>query len=625
MDTFGNDAISLRISDGQIRLRRNGALLPWKIDTSAAEVTVRTGMSERSYPVTLSRLTEKKIPCGRRWEGEIGGAGCAFEISVEGKDAVFSVIPLATGTTTVVRAVWPGRISAEGNQREAFWSDWSGGCLFRQDGREFEWRIRWWESVMRLAGMTAAGHTLALIVETPYDAETVLCDDGSAAIAATTTFLPSLGELAYPRRLRIVPTDQTGYVSAAEAFRHYCQTHGLWKTWQARVEERPEVSKLPGAFIASAGYLADPEADHAAAMRCMRKFGFRRGYLLSPRFYTFDDDNWSAAMGGPVNLLPDSTLTEIQDLGYLCAAFLQVEEATEAVGVCLLAVDSEGKKVLRWRIGQYAFFEIAKPQVLRMLPRLDEKVSSCAAIHYDTVTAMSLIEHWGDNRYRREEDAHWRARLLEYYCRMGKAVFSEGMKDWAVPWMDCGSHRTFSPFARGGKKRVWSVPLEDLVFHDCLIRSHYEFLAWNDDSCLDGEQYITDFWPFGQVLSCSLTMSPPVLFPEGRMYRYPIRTETDPDGTRRRRRDNSTREVYSVRHTDPALAAVVPEALRVCELCERHGTSRMTKHRFLDRSSPLVQETEFSSGLRVVVNFGDEPYTAAGGKTVPARSAVTEE
>jgi len=359
-------------------------------------------------------------------------------------------------------------------------------------------------------------------------------------------------------------------------------------------------------------------------MRFLRKFGFCRGYLLTPRLYTFDDDNWSAAMGGPVNILPDSAIKEIQDIGYLCAAFLQVEEATEAVGPRLLAVDPEGKPILRWRIGQYDFFEIAKPQVLRMLPRLDDAVFPCAAIHYDTVTAMSLIENRGEERYGREEDAYWRTKLLEYYCQMGKAVFSEGMKDWAVPWMDCGSHRSFSPFARGGKKRVWTVPLEDIVFHDCLIRSHYEFLAWNDASYLDGEEYVTDFWPFGQVLSCYLTMSPPVLFPEGRMYRYPIRTETDPDGTRRRRRDNSTREVFSVRHTDPAFTAVLPEVLAVCRLCERHGTSRMTRHRFVDPSSPFVQETEFSSGLRVTVNFGDEPY-AAGGKTVFPRTAVREE
>jgi hypothetical protein len=50
----------------------------------------------------------------------------------------------------------------------------------------------------------------------------------------------------------------------------------------------------------------------------------------------------------------------------------------------------------------------------------------------------------------------------------------------------------------------------------------------------------------------------------------------------------------------------------------------MLSHRYVDTGSPLIQETTFDSGLRVVANFSDEPFILEG-KTVPARSALTEE
>ena len=83
--------------------------------------------------------------------------------------------------------------------------------------------------------------------------------------------------------------------------------------------------------------------------------------------------------------------------------------------------------------------------------------------------------------------------------------------------------------------------------------------------------------------------------------------------------------LYKKRITDAATQAALPKALRVCRLNERHGVSRMLTHRFVDPRSPFVQESEFASGARVVVNFGDEPFTLSDGRTVAARSALVDE
>lgn len=49
----------------------------------------------------------------------------------------------------------------------------------------------------------------------------------------------------------------------------------------------------------------------------------------------------------------------------------------------------------------------------------------------------------------------------------------------------------------------------------------------------------------------------------------------------------------------------------------------MTGHRSLE--PPLVQESEFASGLHVIANYGDEPYALAAGRSAPGRGSLAEE
>jgi hypothetical protein len=38
-----------------------------------------------------------------------------------------------------------------------------------------------------------------------------------------------------------------------------------------------------------------------------------------------------------------------------------------------------------------------------------------------------------------------------------------------------------------------------------------------------------------------------------------------------------------------------------------------------------IQESEFSTGLHAIANFGDEPYTLADGRIILPRSTLVEE
>ena len=81
---------------------------------------------------------------------------------------------------------------------------------------------------------------------------------------------------------------------------------------------------------------------------------------------------------------------------------------------------------------------------------------------------------------------------------------------------------------------------------------------------------------------------------------------------------------YRKRFSDPETQTALPKALRVCQVHRRHGVSRLLRHRFLD-AGPWVQESEFASGLHVLVNFGTEPYCLPDGSIVAAHGARIDE
>ena len=618
-----------------LRFSRAGNELPWRVDLGPASawVAVKENGVEARHPVRLEQLEFRQLsPARIQWLGEIAGAGVVLEAELKEGALCCSVAPLCTGPNTVTAACWPADVSGEGGARELVWGGdggWGQGRLFRSDGKPWKHSTKWDSNSIRLAGTTCDQASLAMILETPYDAESEMADDGARRMVHRVVQNPSLGELRYPRVLRLVPMPTWGYVGIANLFRDYARTHGMWVSWEERVAENPALAALPGAFFGFAGYLHDDEADIPGTMRKMKAYGFERGFVYSPRLRTFDDANWSRHLGR-FNSLTDAQIREIQSLGYICAPFLQVELSSEGMGTHLMACDQEGKPIKRWQIGDVNYYEIAKWRIPGMMRRLDSELTEMKGIHFDTLAASPLVEHFGMGSYDRAGDVRGRCELARHHRRQGKVIMSEGLRDWSNALCDMGSSHPFAPRlgprtgVTYGTDRVWNVPLTDLVYHDSCIRSCWEHHYYNDAHAM--VDYELSTWhPFAMPLMDLLTASPPVLFPEGKMYCYQLDDMTNEDGwvTRTTRWDKPV--LYQNRFDDPALQAVLPVALRVCRQNLRHGTARMLSHRFIESGSALVQETTFSTGLRVVANFGDESYTGSDGKTVAGRSALTEE
>jgi len=118
---------------------------------------------------------------------------------------------------------------------------------------------------------------------------------------------------------------------------------------------------------------------------------------------------------------------------------------------------------------------------------------------------------------------------------------------------------------------LYRLPLWELVYHDCVVAQWY----WGDynnklPSLLDRRD-----------LSNSLYGTPP-------MYMF----------TQKIWKDNRDRFVQSYKVSTPVARAT--------------GYVEMLSHRWLT-ADHSVQETQFANGVKVTVNFGDQPYTLADG------------
>jgi len=631
MDSFtlqhGDIVLRYTPESGGLSIIHSGVATPWLVDlTKSAAVQVRPlgAAAAETHQLSLADLTLRKLgPAHLQWVGRIAGAECAVEISLEDDGIVFTITPLGGGDADLVSAVWPGEISFSDEAREVCWSNSQQGALFHADGQSWRRQEDMDHVAMRFCGLTAPSASLAIIAETSADARWHFADDGQRTMSARVEFLPSMGSLAYARRLRLVPLRDPGYVNIAQAFRSYAQRHGLWMSWEERLARNPLVERLQGAFVAGAGYWFDAGADQVGVMRKMREYGFNRGYLFSPKMVV-PTATWYGWLGVEPNRLTDAQLEEIQSLGYIAAPFLQVEEADESFqGGRYFARRADGEKVKRWQIGECNFYEVAKWHVRSTLPAYDDQLQSCNGIHFDTLTAMSLAEHHGPRSYDRRGDIALRLDLARYYRDRGKVIVSESLRDWSIQAVDLGTSKSFCPLDVRDR-RVWIVPLSDLVYHDSCVRVSWEHHPYDDDRCVHS-LFEKRFHPFGAHLTNLLTCSPPVLFPEGMLYEYEHREVVRDDGETEWEVVWDRATPYCKRFTDEATQEALPKALEACRLHERHGAARMLSHRFPDAGYRYLQESEFASGLHVTVNFGDEAYTLPDGRTVPPRAALVDD
>ena len=411
----------------------------------------------------------------------------------------------------------------------------------------------------------------------------------------------SLGELRYPRRVRLLLTDP-GITALCKRYRRRVQERGDWKPWSEKIRERPAIERLFGSLMTFIGYNAS-DVDYLTGFRRLRGFGFDRAFVFPVRFNHYSQD---FQMGGdaPINL-DDEMIEAIKALGYDVAAWTWAHEALDDGSPArqrMYLRDASGMPKPQWRIDDqqwYVCCSSVQPDFVRS--SYAGRMAEMTWAHFDVSASIGLAEchavdhprHLGHSMDRRS-DLTFLRELLGRSVNGNRPVSSEGFNDALSTAYDIGTTKLLPSF---GASAWWTVPMTMLVYHDSMLHEWWEVHNYNAHGDFD------HVLPFGRKVDGfarekaamdALYGSPPSVFPFGRQYRWvdeQARTTTS----------------YSVDFDDPPVQEALSAALPVARLHRRIGPIELVSHEFLAEDGS-VQATTFADGTRVVMNLGPGTY-----------------
>ena len=448
----------------------------------------------------------------------------------------------------------------------------------------------------------ATGAGWMAILETPDDASMIARRDKSTGLW---TLGPSWEDqkkrFGYARRVRYIFFDKGGYVAMCKRYRAYAKGIGLFKPFSEKAKERPLVDRLLGAANVWCW-----EKDKLAVVSNLVEAGIDR-FL------------WSGG-GTPEEVSAMAAMPKVLVGRYDCYQDVYYPDQLKKLGrksgcnteawphdIVWNSVDSNDWRHawgVKTKDGEWTYCAMMCDSVAPAYERrnvVEElKTKPFNTRFIDTTVASPWQTCWNPaHPMTRSDSRHWKMELLRILGdEFGLVVGSETGHDASVPFCDyyegmlsLGPYRV--PDAGRNIRQVWTnvpervekyqvgekyrLPLWELVYHDCVCAQWY----WGDHNAK-----LPDIWWKRDLFN--------VLY--GTMGMYIVVNRQWPD-----ERD---RFVQSYRMTSPVARAT--------------GYSEMTGHRVLS-ADRKVQESRFSDGTVVTVNFGDEPFELPDGETLPAR------
>ena len=448
----------------------------------------------------------------------------------------------------------------------------------------------------------ATGAGWMAIIETPDDASMVAKRDAETKLwTLGPRWDDQKGKFGYARRVRYIFFDKGGYVAMCKRYRAYAKGIGLFKPFSEKAKERPLVDRLLGAANVWCW-----EKDKLAVVSNLVEAGIDR-FL------------WSGG-GTPEEVSAMAAMPKVLVGRYDCYQDVYYPDQLKKLGrksgcnteawphdIVWNSVDSNDWRHawgVKTKDGEWTYCAMMCDSVAPAYERrnvVEElKTKPFNTRFIDTTVASPWQTCWNPaHPMTRSDSRHWKMELLRILGdEFGLVVGSETGHDASVPFCDyyegmlsLGPYRV--PDAGRNIRQVWTnvpervekyqvgekyrLPLWELVYHDCVCAQWY----WGDHNAK-----LPDIWWKRDLFN--------VLY--GTMGMYIVVNRQWPD-----ERD---RFVQSYRMTSPVARAT--------------GYSEMTGHRVLS-ADRKVQESRFSDGTVVTVNFGDEPFELPDGETLPAR------
>jgi hypothetical protein len=456
----------------------------------------------------------------------------------------------------------------------------------------------------------AAGDGLLLTFETP---EAALYEMTDATIGGTPVSLPRISwradKLRFDRPLAVTFTfsDRGGYVALAGHYRRHFQRWGFYRTLRRKAADNPAVEQMLGGGVY---WLCGDAADVLAMTRSMRADGIDRAIIEIAAPYWHCPDRYPAGLAEMERAVP-----EIRKLGYVVSHYDQYRDAfaPDPKASSYVQMNSElyPDQIVRREDGRFrpgwppgfvanprASLELAArriPADLKRFPfsgRFLDCVGTCAFWEGEDWNPRHPLDARGTCRVRQD--------LLRLANRCGLVVGTEGGIDCYLPWLHwletpmsmvrwtVGSLPLpgwepvpLAPDYRLNIATSHRIPFYSLVHHAEIVSTW----RWED-----GFPRTPQYWQDKNLWS--------VLYGGVPMYFL----------------DRACYEKWRPR--------IAQTHRYVCTWVRQVAMAEMTDHRFLS-ADRQVQETVFSGGRGVVVNFGPQAHRLRDGQVVPGRSYRT--
>lgn len=487
------------------------------------------------------------------------------------------------------------------------------------------------ECTMPFTAVLLPEHYLMTILDTEWDAKFQLYRNENGLLYDTVEWLPSLGKWRYARQLRYYFAP--GQITAAcKQFRTYRKQQGLLVTLRQKQIQNPYVDRLVGA--ANVWLWQD---DYEQLMYAHEKVDIHidntvliEDISAQMKACGMDRIIWGVFFDADAKCVP-----ALQDTrGYLCARYdclTDVPPKDVLQVVPQNRIDNCGFTIRR--IKDYpdgiAYDEHLQPRPAwslpgtdgnmhpqnklcpsRMLTRLREELpvcwleDGCRARFIDVMGVETYECFHPAHPVSRRESVKLRRQCFSYVAQQGLVVGTEDGFDQLVPELHYNEGMMSPVFFRyqyenagrmkaccyGSEAAAWQdryllnpayrVPLWELVYHDCVVSYWY----WGDSSCCCPEQmYKKNLWN--------------ILYGTAPMYSF-----------RSGNWERLRQDITSSYHT-------------VCPVARQVGYCEMTDFAYL-RKDASVQQTTFSDGTVIIVNFSHVPYERPG-VSVPPNGFVT--
>lgn len=419
-------------------------------------------------------------------------------------------------------------------------------------------------------------------------------------------FEPSLGKMEYRRIMRYTFASQCDYNMLCKIYRNYVNEQGRLRTLEEKAARNPSIDRLIGSSFVHKGIKTqvqsnsdffDPEnpdknnhltpfAQREEEIRKLHDMGVEKLYLHL--------DGW--AQPGYDNQHPDylpacqeaggwegmkHLVDTVHACGYLFGIHDQYRDYYLAAPsfdenyACRLP-DGTIPKHQRWAGGPQSYLcaTQAPYYVKRNFSELEKNGICLDGAYLDVFTCNEGDECSNpEHRMTRRDCYEFRGKCFEYLLSKGILPSSEEVSDWAVPSLVFCHYAPYDFMMKkpGTPKEGIPVPLYNLVYHDCVIE------PWMMDKVSEEEDY---------MLYALLNGGAPYLIRDAA---YPNIDGAFEDGQ------------------NLSLEEQIERCRVVAALHERVAKCEMIYHKISERDF-RIQETGFSDGTRVRVDFGKQTY-----------------